>query len=113
MRNRVNRRGRGIGRVRLSEGQIRIIKEQIAQNLGPQAEVWLFGSRVDDQMRGGDIDLMVTVPHVTGRPSLLAARLAAQLERSLEGRRVDVVLVTPATQAQPIHRIARQQGVML
>lgn len=68
---------------------------------------------MDDGARGGDIDLMVTVPHATGRPSLLAARLAAQLERSLEGRRVDVVLVTPATPAQPIHRIARQQGVML
>lgn len=38
MRNRIDRRGGGSERVRLSEEQIRIIKQQVAQNFGPQAE---------------------------------------------------------------------------
>jgi len=99
--------------MRLREDQIRIIKEQVARLFGQQAEVWLFGSRVDDRARGGGIDLMVTIPHTVGRPAFLAASLAAQLERRLGGRRVDVVLVTPESPAQAIHQIARQQGVML
>ncbi len=56
---------------------------------------------------------MVTVPHSEPNPALESARIAALIERGLEGRRVDVVFVTPETPHQPIHDIARQYGVRL
>lgn len=45
--------------MRLSPGQVAAIKQETGHCFGVQAEVWLFGSRVDDARRGGDVDLYV------------------------------------------------------
>lgn len=44
--------------MRLTKQQQTLIKEQI-QALDANAKVFLFGSRVDDQKTGGDIDLLI------------------------------------------------------
>ena len=99
--------------MRLTDAQRRAIVEETARLLGPGARVRLFGSRVDDNIRGGDIDLLVETPDPVVQPALAAARLAVKIERRLDGRHVDVVLVTPETPALPIHDIARRQGMAL
>jgi predicted nucleotidyltransferase len=68
---------------------------------------------VDDRARGGDIDLLVEVPRRVDSRVLLEARLAARLERTLGGRKVDVLLVDVATPLEPVHRAARASGVRL
>ena len=45
--------------MRLSPAQIDIIKTTAQTVLGDGARVTLFGSRVDDQAKGGDVDLYV------------------------------------------------------
>jgi hypothetical protein len=45
--------------MRLTELQIAAIRETAAEIFGNDAGVWLFGSRTDDQKRGGDIDLLI------------------------------------------------------
>ena len=45
--------------MRLSADQIEAIKQETAHFFGADARVWLFGSRVDDTARGGDVDLYV------------------------------------------------------
>ena len=45
--------------MRLTTSQEQIIKSTIDRVLEAESRVWLFGSRVDDELRGGDIDLLV------------------------------------------------------
>ena len=35
------------------------IRTTVAETFGEEANIWLFGSRVDDNKRGGDIDLLI------------------------------------------------------
>jgi predicted nucleotidyltransferase len=44
--------------MRLTEFEQKSIRETVQQFL-PNAKVYLYGSRVDDAKRGGDIDLMI------------------------------------------------------
>jgi len=44
--------------VRLTASEITAIREEIGR-LDRKAEVYLYGSRVDDTARGGDVDLLV------------------------------------------------------
>lgn len=99
--------------MRLSEEQLKAIRETTTELIGADARVWLFGSRADDQLKGGDIDLLVEVDRTLTDRVLLAARLAARLERKFHGLPVDVVLLDTATAAQPIHAIAKRTGVRL
>lgn len=99
--------------MRLSPEHRLALKSHFARELGADCEVLLFGSRADDERRGGDVDLLVRSPRPLQRPVWLAARLAARAERLLGGRRVDVLLLGPATPLQPVHEIALATGVRL
>ncbi len=99
--------------MRLSERQVQIIRETVAELLGPEAEVRVFGSRVDDRARGGDIDLLVRCPRpITDRHGA-ELRLGARLEMRLDGHPVDVFLLDPRTERRPIHEEALRTGVTL
>ena len=99
--------------MRLTPKQRQIIQLAVREHAGPAARVILFGSRTDDQARGGDIDLLVESALPVERPAWLAATLAARIERALGGRKVDVLLQAPNLTTLPIHRVARQTGVAL
>jgi len=99
--------------MRLSTEQRLALKAQFADALGADCEVLLFGSRTDDDQRGGDVDLLVRSPRILQRPVWLAARLAVRAARLLGGRQVDVLLLDPATQVQAVHAAALESGIPL
>lgn len=99
--------------MRLTTEQQHAIRELTTDLIGADAQIWLFGSRADDQRRGGDIDLLVEVDRTLSDRVLLAARLAARLERRFQGLPVDVVLKDQATTSQQIHDIAKRTGIPL
>lgn len=99
--------------MRLTPSQVEIIRGTARQLLGAGAQVTLFGSRADDNRRGGDVDLMVEVAYTLDEPAMLSARLASRVSRAMDGRKVDVVLKAPNLLPQPIHQIARETGVVL
>lgn len=99
--------------MRLTQSQVEIIRSTAQQVLGERVRVTLFGSRVDDARKGGDVDLMVEVPDAIDEPALLGARLASRVSRAMDGRKVDVVLKAPNLMLQPIHQIAQETGVVL
>ena len=99
--------------MRLTLAQIETIKSTAQEVLGEGVQVTLFGSRVDDTLKGGDVDLMMTVEQSVPDPAVAAARIASRISRAMEGRKVDVLLKAPNLLEQPIHRIAQQEGVRL
>jgi predicted nucleotidyltransferase len=99
--------------MRLTDDQIRVIREEVAASAGPDATVRLFGSRLRDDLRGGDVDLLVELPQAIDRPALLIARLGSRISRSMHGRRVDVLLSAPNLRRLPIHDVALREGRLL
>lgn len=99
--------------MRLTPAQIDTIKSTATSVLGEGVQVTLFGSRVDDAAKGGDVDLMIEVSEALSEPALVSARIASRVSRAMHGRKVDVLLKAPNLLEQPIHRIAAQHGVAL
>lgn len=99
--------------MRLTEQEIQIIRNTAHDVFGQNIQITLFGSRVNDQAKGGDIDLMIEVYEDVDRPALLSARVASRVSPSLAGRAVDVLLKAPNLKTQPIHEIAARSGIVL
>jgi uncharacterized protein len=95
--------------MRLSTTQQECILEATRQNFGEDAKVWLFGSRVDDTRRGGDVDLYVETTHSNNLMAELTCKIA--IEESLD-LHVDLV-VNDREKDKPIYNIAKKQGVQL
>jgi predicted nucleotidyltransferase len=99
--------------VRLSAADREMIRQVVIGRVGEAATVRLFGSRTNDALRGGDIDVFVELSHPVLDRLRLECGLAVDLERALEGRRVDVVVAAPNIAEQPVHASARQHGIVL
>jgi len=99
--------------MRLSQRNQRVIRETVAEIFGPDAQVLLFGSRLDDQARGGDIDLLVKLSHPDPDSRRKELTLVARLQRRLGDQPIDVLLIEPGEQPNTIQTIALEQGVHL
>lgn len=99
--------------MRLTPLQIQVIRQGAIDLGGDAARVWLFGSRVHDDLRGGDVDLLLELDDAVLEPAQLAARLAAQVSRAMFGRKVDVIVKAPNLLHLPIHSVALAEGVRL
>lgn len=99
--------------MRISSEQAALIRQEALTLAGNSARVWLFGSRVRDEARGGDVDLLVEVDEAVLEPALLSARLGARVSRSMHGRKVDVLIEAPNLLRLPIHDVAHAEGIRL
>lgn len=101
--------------MRLTQQEITIIKSSVQEVMGENARVWLFGSRVDDSKRGGDIDLLVETDLSCPEERVLkAAQLWAKLQVRLGEQQIDIILAAPSTQEQKlIEQVARKTGECL
>ncbi len=99
--------------MRLTDEQMEAIRQSARQIGGELARVRVFGSRLDDSARGGDLDLMLELPEPVDNPALMAAQLAARASRALHGRKVDVLISAPNLMRLPIHDIAFREGRLL
>lgn len=101
--------------MRLTPAQIQTIRDAVRGVFGPHSAVRLFGSRLDDARRGGDIDLLVELPATfpAGRAALEAKfSLLTRLERDLGPRKIDVVVAKPGDE-RAIVQHAQTSGVLL
>lgn len=94
--------------MRMNSDQVELSVKVIRRHFA-DAAVWLFGSRVDDNRKGGDFDFYIE----TGLTDIAMpmARARGDLTDSL-GMKVDLA-VNNHTADKPIFRIARSNGVRL
>ncbi len=74
----------------------------------PSAQIYLFGSRVDADARGGDIDLLLLSTKINLMSKL---DILAKLHHSLGQRKIDLAIAPNAD--RPFVQMAMQTGVRL
>ncbi|QFY90690.1 hypothetical protein D5125_15110 [Magnetovirga frankeli] len=96
--------------MRLSKQQHDAIVTTFLEVFG-RGEIRLFGSRVRDDLRGGDIDLYVN-PDETDQLAMKRVTYLARLKRKIGEQKIDLVLAaSPAERA--IDQEAQTNGVVL
>jgi len=93
--------------MRLTRDQCDKIRRTVAGFLGDAASVFVYGSRLDDEARAGDVDLLVR----TAEPvdALEQARLQMKLEEALQ-LPVDLLLVAEGLETTPFKRMICAQA---
>ena len=93
--------------MRLQETERQAIIQSI-RSADPDAAIYLFGSRVDDSAKGGDIDLLV----LSGKINLMAKLdILAQLHQQLGEQKIDLAIYPDLS--RPFARLAVKGGVAL
>jgi uncharacterized protein len=77
-------------------------------SVDPDATVYLFGSRADDQARGGDIDLFVLSTRID---MLTKLKIVAELHQKLGEQKIDLVVYPDLTKT--FARLASERGIKL
>ncbi len=97
--------------MRLTDIEKTIIKAEAKNIFGPGTRIFLFGSRVDDSLKGGDIDLYIE----TEKHALLQDKISllSHLKLNIGDQKIDVVVNAPNKNDQKIFHIARQTGIEL
>ena len=93
--------------MRLKHFEIQAIKKAI-HSLDPGALIYLFGSRVDDNQKGGDIDLLIFSESLVYRDKI---KIKKQLYESIEEQKIDLIIAQD--DSDPFVRLALEQGVPL
>ncbi|MDM8338433.1 nucleotidyltransferase domain-containing protein [Mediterranea massiliensis] len=95
--------------MRLQMNEIQIILRAAREIYGSRVRVYLFGSRLDDTKRGGDIDLLIRNDE-TKQGALGRIRLIARLKYLLGDRKIDVI---GDHEDSVVAREALEKGVLL
>jgi len=101
--------------MRLSDYYRNIIKQTALEIWGKQASVILFGSRVDDSKKGGDIDLLLQINNEEETKDIVRKkiRFLCRLDILLGEQKIDLIVVTKENQHQNIVQTALQKGIEL
>jgi predicted nucleotidyltransferase len=97
--------------MRLTNEQVSIIRTTAQSVFGNSVQVFLFGSRTNDEKRGGDIDLLVQsaeheVLNISNKINFIV-----ELKRQLGDQKIDMVLSRIGESGSSIVQIARKTGI--
>lgn len=99
--------------MRLTDEEIAMIRTVVCRELGERARVSVFGSRTDDFVRGGDLDLLVESDQAMANRAAAASRLEAELQLALGDQKIDVILIDPTLAQGALHLSARRNAIPL
>ncbi len=103
--------------MRVTPEQLSIFDLFAHRYFGEDASLWLFGSRVDDQKKGGDYDFFVET-NLVSADEIVVRKLAllAELQSTpqFEDEKIDIVVKRRAsTFEMPIYQVAMHEGVRI
>ena len=91
------------------------IKNQIikyaTQSFGMDIKLYLFGSRVHDDNKGGDIDLYLESSEEIDIKQQI--KFLNNIYKYVTERKIDLIIKTPSKKDKPIFHTARQEGILL
>ena len=94
--------------MRLAKWEIEEIKKAARLVFGEDVKVLIFGSRVDDSKKGGDIDLYV----ITDTPTYeKKTKFWIELQERLGEQKIDIILSEDPNRT--IEKVALKEGVEL
>jgi predicted nucleotidyltransferase len=99
--------------MRLSGNEIESIVSLANLHFGENVEVFLFGSRTDNQKHGGDIDLFIR--HSDGKQPSIRAKInfITDLIFRIGEQKIDVVIDHPAAKNSLFFKTISQTGIRL
>ena len=98
--------------MRLKPNEVQAIKAAAQEAFGDDVVVRLFGSRVRDDLRGGDIDLLVEVDASLATEAR-ADRFRDRLFERIDEQKVDVVFAPRSGEWSDFARMIAPQAVAL
>lgn len=99
--------------MRLTDKQRNAIREEVQRHFGMEARALLFGSRVRDDLCGGDIDLYAEADASAEEALARELKLHAALQRRLGEQRIDLVVHRAGSPLRPIDIEAQDTGIAL
>ena len=94
--------------MRLSEDEVKVLKQSLSR-LSSNAKLYLFGSRVDDSKKGGDIDLLIVAKDFTKKH---LRKLRIDFFKHFGEQKMDIV-VDDGSFIDPFHKIIYKKAVRL
>ncbi|HDH87033.1 MAG TPA: nucleotidyltransferase domain-containing protein [Desulfobacteraceae bacterium] len=93
--------------MRLKDEEKQVILQTI-HSIDPNAKIYLFGSRVNDSDKGGDIDLLVFSRKISYGDKLTVKK---NIFSVLEEQKIDLIVTKDGS--EPFVRMVLEQGVQL
>lgn len=99
--------------MRISEFEIESIKIVANKHFGKDVQVFLFGSRTKDQLRGGDIDLFIRNQNNERLELRSKIKFITDLILLIGDQKIDVVLDNQAAEKSGFFQTIQQTGIRL
>ncbi|EDM24064.1 nucleotidyltransferase family protein [Caminibacter mediatlanticus] len=94
--------------MRLASWEVREIKDAAKKVFGDDVKVYLFGSRVDDNKKGGDIDLYVVTKNNSYENEM---KFWCELQQRLGEQKIDIIVSKDLS--REIEQVALKEGIEL
>ncbi|MEO6421123.1 MAG: hypothetical protein ABIR84_00130 [Candidatus Nitrotoga sp.] len=102
--------------MRLRPNDVSAIAQVARDAFMPGTAFFLFGSRVDDSRRGGDIDLLVEIPKAMPPEELVRrrTRFVSRIYLLLDEQRIDVIITAQDQQdSREVVAAAKREGIQM
>ncbi|MGC8734855.1 MAG: nucleotidyltransferase domain-containing protein [bacterium] len=98
--------------MRINEEVIELIRELANKYFGQDSKVYIFGSRIDDSKKGGDVDIYIEtfVENIVNNKILFLI----DLEKEIGEQKIDLIVYNPnLMEEELIHEIAKKEGIRI